>query len=87
MKHIAKLLFVASLLAGSTEASQAAGCLKGAVVGGVAGHFAHHPVVGAAVGCAVGHHRAAVQRREIMKQNGQQQDNQNNRGVQQNEGR
>ena len=81
MKHIAKLVLAASLLAGSTEASQAAGCLKGAVVGGVAGHFAHHSVVGAAVGGAIGHHRAAVQRREL-KQGEQDRDNQNNRGDQ-----
>jgi len=86
MKHKAKIVFAASLLAISTQASQAAGCLKGAVVGGVAGHFAHHPVVGAAVGCAIGHHRAAVQRRE-MEQRGKEQDYQNNRGGQQDRNR
>lgn len=81
MNNIARLLFATSLLAGPIGSADAAGCLKGAVVGGVAGHFAHHPIVGAAVGCAIGHHRAAVQQRELkQKQEDPAKQSQPNRG-------
>jgi hypothetical protein len=78
-KQIAVAVVAATLIAGSTQGVQAAGCIKGAMVGGVAGHFAHHPIAGAAIGCVIGHHRAAVQRREA-RQEIQRQENQTNRG-------
>jgi hypothetical protein len=53
----------------STDAAQAAGCLKGAVVGGVAGHYAgHHGLLGAGAGCLIGRHEANKRTREQAAQ-------------------
>jgi hypothetical protein len=72
MKQIFAVLVVGTMIAGSAPAF-AAGCLKGAVVGGVAGHYAgHHGFIGAMTGCAVGHHMAAKEKREKLRQERQQ---------------
>ena len=58
MKQLLALACLLAIVAGSSSAVQAKGCIKGAVIGGVAGHMAGHGKLGAAAGCAIGHHEA-----------------------------
>ncbi|MBN9405582.1 MAG: hypothetical protein J0I00_09165 [Burkholderiales bacterium] len=56
---------LAALLAFSSGAASAKGCIKGAAVGAVAGHYAgHHAVIGAVGGCFAGRHLAKTKAAE-----------------------
>lgn len=57
MKPLA-ILATALVIALSSSAVEAKGCIKGAIIGGLAGHFAGHGKVGAVAGCVIGRHEA-----------------------------
>ncbi len=52
------VLATALIIALSSSAVEAKGCIKGAIVGGLAGHLAGHGKIGAIAGCVIGRHEA-----------------------------